>query len=222
MGLAMRTPRILLVLLAALVSVAGAADEAAAQTSAGEWQPLFDGRSLQGWREVPFTAAGNVTIANGVITLGTGAMTGIVRTGPFPKSNYEVRLEAARIAGHDFFAAITFPVKDSYCTWVNGGWGGSTVGLSSLDGNDASENETTSGRTFENGRWYKLRLRVTDQRVQAWIDDEEMFDVAVAEHRFSLYPSEIDLCVPFGFASYDTTGALRKIEYRLLPRDAAQ
>src|ERR1039458_6583443 len=30
--------------------------------------------------------------------------------------------------------------QGSFLTWINGGWGGSIVGLSSLDGNDASEN----------------------------------------------------------------------------------
>jgi hypothetical protein len=37
--------------------------------------------------------------------------------------------------GSDFFAALTFPVNDLFCTLINGGWGGMLVGLSSLDGN---------------------------------------------------------------------------------------
>ena len=31
-------------------------------------------------------------------------------------------LEAARMEGMDFFAGITFPVKESYCPWIVGGW----------------------------------------------------------------------------------------------------
>ena len=74
----------------------------------------------------------------------------------FPKTNYELRLEAMRADGHDFFAGITFPVNDSHCSWIVGGWGGSIVGLSSLDDMDASENDTSISRNFQTGRWYTL------------------------------------------------------------------
>jgi len=196
----------------------GEAPQAAAvQPRAGEWQSMFDGKSLQGWRETPFSGRGKVRVEDGTIVLGTGALTGITWAGSFPRSNYEVRLEAARLDGTDFFAGITFPVEDAYCSWINGGWGGLVVGLSSLDGRDASENETMIERHFTKGRWYALRLRVTEDRIQAWIDDERIIDVALEEREISLRPGEIDRCAPFGIASYSTVGALRKIEYRVLP-----
>ena len=190
---------------------------AASQPRVGEWQSMFDGKSLQGWRETPFSGRGKVRVEDGTIILGTGAMTGITWAGSFPRSNYEVRLEAARMDGHDFFAGITFPVKETYCSWINGGWGGLVVGLSSLDGRDASENETMIQRNFTQGRWYVLRLRVTDERIQAWIDEEQIIDIALEGREISLRAGEIDRSVPFGVASYSTVGALRKIEYRVLP-----
>src|ERR1039457_4209526 len=57
--------------------------------------------------------AGKVTVEKGVITIGSGALTGInwaPSSLPFPTSNYEVLIEAARLKGTDFFAGITFPV----------------------------------------------------------------------------------------------------------------
>ena len=55
---------------------------AVAQPKAGEWQPLFDGKSLQGWRETAFTGRGKVRVENGTIVLGPGApMTGVTFTG---------------------------------------------------------------------------------------------------------------------------------------------
>jgi hypothetical protein len=144
-------------------------------------------------------------------------MTGVTFTGDFPKSNYEVRFEAARIDGNDFFASFTFPVGDSFCTWVTGGWGGDIVGLSSLDGWDASDNETRTYFDFEKGRWYAFRLRVTPERIGGWIDDREIFNVQIAGRTVGLRPGEIKLSAPFGFASYGTKGALRKIDYRMLP-----
>ncbi len=183
---------------------------------AGQWQSLFDGKTLAGWKETNFAAHGQVRIQDGAIVLGTGAMTGINWTKWFPKSNYELRLEAARLAGSDFFAGITFPVGDFFLTWINGGWGGRLVGLSSLDGNDASENETATVVQFENNRWYALRLRVTGDAIEAWIDDEQVIGVEYAGRQLSLRPGEIELSAPFGIATYSTTGALRKLEYRLL------
>lgn len=192
-------------------------DFAEARGSA-DWQPLFDGTSLQGWRETPFTGRGQARVEKGGIVLGPGSpMTGVNFTGTFPKSNYEVRFEAMRVRGNDFFASLTFPVADAFCTWVTGGWGGDIVGLSSIDGWDASENETRSYFNFENGRWYKLSLRVTDGRITASIDGKPIVNANIAGRAISLRRGEIQLSTPFGFASYATEGAVRNIEVRLLP-----
>jgi len=201
---------------------AKAAQPAPPQPRTGEWQSMFDGKSLQGWRETPFSGRGKVRVQDATLILGTVALTGLTWAGSFPRTNYEVRLEAARLDGSDFFAGITFPVKEAHCSWINGGWGGLVVGLSSLDGRDASDNETMIERTFTKGRWYTLRLRVTDDRIQAWIDDEQIINVALEGKEVSLRPGQIDLSAPFGIASYSTIGALRKIEYRVLPPPAWQ
>jgi hypothetical protein len=185
-------------------------------TAATEWQPLFDGKSLQGWKETPFSGHATIKIDNAQIMLPYGKpMTGISLTREFPHSNYEVRFEAARLQGNDFFASLTFPVGNSFATWVTGGWGGDIVGISSIDGWDASDNETRTYFNFENGRWYAFRLNVTEDRIQAWIDDQPVVNVEIRGRTVSLRPGDIKLSAPFGFASYNSTGALRKIEYRL-------
>ena len=51
-----------------------------------------------------------------MIRLGKGRMTGITWTRDFPKSEYEIRFEAARLEGQDFFASMIFPVNDAYCS----------------------------------------------------------------------------------------------------------
>jgi hypothetical protein len=111
---------------------------------------------------------------------------------------------------------MTFPVGDAFCTWVTGGWGGDIVGLSSIDGWDASDNETRSYVNFENGRWYALRLQVSAGRIKAWIDDQPVINVAITGRSVGLRHGEIKLSAPFGFASYATAGAVRRIEYRRL------
>jgi hypothetical protein len=197
-----------LILALPLALAALAADEA--------WKPMFDGVSLQNWRETPFAGKGKVSVADKAIVLGAGYMTGVNFTGAFPKTNYELRLEAMRTDGHDFFAGITFPVNDSHCSWIVGGWGGSMVGLSSLDDMDASENDTSISRNFQTGRWYTLTLRVVPDRIMAWIDDEQVIDAFIGNRNVSLRPGEIELSKPLGIASYSTGSKLRKIEYRPL------
>lgn len=189
----------------------------AATLFAQDWKPLFDGKSLAGWRETPFPGRGTVRVENAAIFLDPGnPMTGVTFAGQFPNAGYEIRFEGVRLKGNDFFASLTFPVQDSHMTFVSGGWGGDIVGLSSIDGWDASENETRAYFNFENGRWYALRLRVTRERITAWIDADQVIDVNIAGRSVSLRHGDIKLSAPLGLAAYRTAGAVRKLEYRLL------
>jgi hypothetical protein len=202
--------------LAAIVIGAMAASPCHAADEDG-WRPMFDGRTLDGWKESDFLGSGRVAIADGVIQIGPGVLTGITWAGeklPFPAAGYEIRVEAARLKGSDFFAGITFPVGDSHCTWINGGWGGEVVGLSNINGADAARNETTVGIRFETGRWYSLRLRVMPTSITAWIDDEKVIDVSIEKKWIALREGDIDRSVPFGIATYATMGGVRKIEWR--------
>lgn len=187
--------------------------------AAAGWTPLFDGRTLAGWKETPYRGGGKAAVENGALVLGPGKpLAGVTWTREFPRSNYELRFEAARLEGSDFFASVTFPFGDSFCTWVLGGWGGDIVGLSSIDGWDASDNETRTYFTFENGRWYDFRLEVTPARIRGWIDGKPVVDAAIAGREIGLRFGEIKLSAPLGFASYATRGAVRKMEYRSLAR----
>ncbi len=192
---------------------------AAAQPSApfdgADWQPMDDGKSLTGWRETDFAGHGEVRCQSGLLVLDTGdPFTGIKWTNDFPKRNYEVALDAMRVSGSDFFCGLTVPVGDSFCTLIVGGWGGSLVGVSSLDSQDASENETTKFSDFTTGRWYRIRLRVTESRIEGWIDQDKLVDVVTTGKRISLRPGDIELSKPFGIAAWETSSALREIKIR--------
>ncbi len=91
------------------------------------------------------------------------------------------------------------------------------VGLSSIDGHDASENETTQYKKFESGQWYKIRLRVTPERIQAWIDDKVWVDQDIVGRKISTR-GEVNLSKPFGISAYETRSALRKLQVRDLPK----
>jgi 3-keto-disaccharide hydrolase len=179
------------------------------------WQAMFDGHDLDGWRATPFAGRGEVYCQQGVIVLNMGdPFTGINWTNNFPTMNYEVALDAMRVMGTDFFCGLTVPVGTNFCSLIVGGWGGSLVGISSLDDMDASENETTKFVNFQSGRWYRIRLRVTQKRIEGWIGDEKLVDVVTTGRQISVRPGDIELSEPFGLASWQTGAALREIKYR--------
>jgi hypothetical protein len=175
---------------------------------------LFDGKSLEGWQildKIDFDKHGEVSVKDGELILKQGQpMTGIRWKGEFPKLDYEITLEARRIDGYDFFCGMTFPVGKSHCSLILGGWGGSLTGLSCLDGFDASENETTGSMDFKQNRWYKIRVRVTERKIQVWVDDDRIVDVEHKDRKVSLR-WEMDSMPPFGIATYATTSGVRNL-----------
>lgn len=176
---------------------------------------LFSGKDLTGWEVVDqhvFDRHGKVSIQEESIVLEAGnPATGIRWKEPFPKSNYELRLEAKRIEGSDFFCGLTFPVGDEYCTFIVGGWGGGTTGLSNIDDLAAIENETTDYIQFQQDKWYTVRLRVTDDSITAWIDDKQMLHVARKERSFSIWWEQEPLR-PLGISTWYTHAAIRNVE----------
>lgn len=179
---------------------------------------LFDGKTLQGWKVTEFAGRGEVAVKDGAIVLEPGNdLTGVNYTGPFPRMNYKIALEAKRVVGSDFFCGLTFPVGDTSVTFIVGGWSGGVVGISSIDGEDASENETTQYEKFEDNRWYRVRVRVTPGRLEAWIDDVRLANVKVDGRKLGMRGGEIELSQPLGIASFRTQAALRNITLRKLP-----
>jgi len=176
---------------------------------------LFDGTTLTGWRISDFAGTGPVRIDDGKLILEMGTMTGVTYTNPIPTMNYEISVDAMRVDGSDFFCGLTFPVGSDPCSLIVGGWGGGVVGLSSLDGQDASSNETTQYMNFEKGRWYKVRLRVVPNKIQAWIDEEKVVDVDTTDRKISIR-LEVEESRPLGFSTWSTTAALKNIQLRKL------
>jgi len=172
---------------------------------------VVEGESMRGWEITNFGPQGPVYLSGNEIILGMGeGCTGITWKKDFPTMNYKVTLEAKKITGNDFFCGITFPVGESPCTFIAGGWGGTTVGLSSINGKDASENETTTLMKFDRDRWYNICVIVKPDTIKALIDNVVVVDFAIGDKRLSIRP-EVELSRPFGITSWNTTSALRNI-----------
>ena len=209
----------------------GVAASLRAQTSragkeqAGAWENLFDGSTLAGWAPSGFELEGDIKViksfrdGRGAIILERGTvLTGVTSTrgSSLPRMNYEISLEAMKLEGSDFFCGLTFPVGKSACTFIVGGWSGMVVGLSSIDHVDASENETSQGMEFADNRWYRIRVRVTETKIEAWIDDAQKVDLETKGRVIALRPGEIQKSLPLGIAAYMTRAALRDIRLRRL------
>ena len=112
-------------------------------------------------------------------------------------------------------SGLTVPAKDSFISLIVGGWGGGVCGISNIDGNDAARNETTSMHKFEKNRWYHVRLRVLNEKIEAWVDDDQIVDVTTKGRQLALR-GEVEPSRPFGITTYQTTGALKNIRVRTL------
>ena len=189
---------------------------AASKPATGKEVKLFDGKTLQGWAITDFAGRGEVRAENGLLIIEQGYITGVHYTNAVPKGNYEISLEARRMLGNDFFCGLTFPIAGTNASFIVGGWGGGLVGISSIDGYDASENETTNFRSFKTGQWYSIRVRVSDEALEAWLDNERVVNVKMKGRRFSLRSGPIELSVPLGIATFDTKAELRNIVLRHL------
>jgi hypothetical protein len=210
----------------ALVALLGGTAPAPA---AEKWVSLFDGKSLGGWKKTEFAAAGEVKLEPSfrgkgpAIVVEMGDMLGGVHWGSesakaveIPKTNYEIEVEFLKIDGNDFALGLTFPVGDSHASLILGGWGGATVGVSSLDDKDASQNETTQYLQFKKDRWYKARVRVTPDKLEAWLDKKKIVSQSIKDRKITLRSGEISRAIPLGLSTFRTSAAYRGIRLRRL------
>ncbi|MFP4058806.1 MAG: SUMF1/EgtB/PvdO family nonheme iron enzyme, partial [Candidatus Brocadiia bacterium] len=188
----------------------------------GPWEDLFDGKSREGWRPAtggPFSNPKKAGPEDGVLVLESqpgNHFAGAVATRPIPRSRYEVAYEARRVRGEGDFASLTFPVGEESCCLIVGGFqDGSVVGLDQVDGRRADDNPTTHRMDFATGRWYDVRLRVTDQGISAWVDGGRVIHQPRAGHAFGLFPMG-EAMRPFGLHAWSGRAEVRNIRLRRL------
>lgn len=178
---------------------------------------LLEGDAAKLWQPAGIPDEVPMSLKDEVLTLPAGQpMTGAKWTGwteQLPGIGYAIEYEAMRVEGEDIFGMVTFPVgsHQSHATFVLGGWGGTVTGISSIDFKDANENQTRAEQRFENGRWYKVRIEVRPEDLRAWVEGRLVVNATIKGKKVGLRPGFIDHCLPFGFASYGTTGKIRRV-----------
>ena len=71
----------------------------------------------------------------------------------------------------------------------------------------------TSFMNFKQDRWYKIRLRVTPEKLEGWIDDKQVVDQSIIGKKISTR-SEVNLSKPFGISTWETRSAYRMVQIR--------
>jgi hypothetical protein len=69
---------------------------------------------------------------------------------------------------------------------------------------------------FQANRWYRIRVRVTPAKIEAWIDDTNMVDLETNGRTIALRFGDIDRSLPLGIATYQTAAAVSEIRIRRL------
>ncbi|TLD68340.1 hypothetical protein FEM03_23350 [Phragmitibacter flavus] len=187
-----------------------------------EWR-LFDEEWRGIWVDAAFEGNGGMEAMEDGFVLKEGRpMTGMVLKAwlekGLPVVDYSIEYEAMRVGGTDFFGTVTFPVgsAEQCVSFVLGGWGGGQMGISSVDGQDAAGNETGSSRVFENGVWYPVKIVVRAGLLQVWVDRAPVVHLMTRDRILGLRAG-MEVCAPFGFATYGTEGRIRNVVVKVLP-----
>jgi hypothetical protein len=173
---------------------------------------------IKAWSAPEIAAGGSVSFAANFISLASGGPMSVCRFDEWDKlqvdpAQYEITYEARRMEGSDFFAALTFPAGrlDRCLSFINGGWGGGTTGLSNIDHTPASDNLTASLQKYVKEHWHHFKITVLPTEVAVHMDQRLIARTAIAGHIIDLRPGDIEACAPLGFASYETSGEVRNM-----------
>lgn len=179
-----------------------------------EWTQLFDGTTLDGWKkpdESEFEPTGSVSVEDGTLRFESGTPYAALQwAGEFPRESFEVEVTAKRTEGSDIFCGLLVPVGASHISVILGGWGDTVVGVSCVDHLYASDNETSRVMSFENDKWYDVRVRVTKERVLAWIDESKVIDLERKGHVLTPYPG-LEALAPFAIFTWETGASFRDV-----------
>lgn len=165
------------------------------------------------WEQV---SGGGIEVGD-ELSIGWGeTLTNVRWRGDIPTMPFELEMKAKRVNGTDFFCAVTFPARgpEQCVTLIVGGWGGSLVGISCIDGKDASENDAQKTHAFMTDVWYQIRLVREGESIKVWIDGEKFIDVDTTGKSLSLRQGGIEECAPFGLATWQTTARIKDIRWR--------
>jgi alpha-L-arabinofuranosidase len=86
--------------------------------------------------------------------------------------DYTLELKARKISGREGFLVLFHITDDEDRTWWNiGGWNNSQHAIELNDTHDQKPG------SIETGRWYDIKVQLTGQRIQCWLDGKLVHDL---------------------------------------------
>jgi hypothetical protein len=164
--------------LLALTSCASVHD---AGPAGDDWQPLFDGKTLDGWRASE--APGSFSVRDGAIVV-RGPRSHLYYLGPVEHHdfrNFELQLEVMTRPGAN--SGVYF-----HTVWQDEGW--PAKGYEVQVNNSQSDPKRTAGlygvedhyqAPASDDAWFTLRIRVEDRRIRTFVDDRPIIDYTQPE-----------------------------------------
>ncbi|NQT85650.1 protein kinase [bacterium] len=184
---------------------------------AADWRVLVGQGRANGWERVkgglfrqPPSATANGGLGQVIVFSQVDGAAGYKHTWDVPRTNYELSFTSMRLRGNNIGPGVIFPVGKSVCLWAIGNGGGG-CGLDQVDGHDDldEDNPTRVMRPTELKRSYRYHLRVSQDKVQAWINQTRVVDIPRAGHTFSLRDGYRP-GAPLAFVGAGKTGAVVK------------
>lgn len=130
--------------------------------------------------------------------------------------DYELTLEAQKIAGFEGFLVLLRVAQDKPYYWVNlGGWDNGVHALEKVLG--WAYGQTARGAlralsgVIEVNRWYKVRVRCEGPRFQVWLDGHKLLDYVDKD--------EPSLGGQVGISTWDTRARFRRFKVTTLDGD---
>ena len=166
---------------AVLLAVASGTTAHAAEKAGDDWQTLFDGKTLTGWRasEVP----GSFRVQDGAIVV-RGPRSHLFYVGPVEWHdfrNFELQLDVMTKPGAN--SGVYF-----HTAWQDEGW--PAKGYEVQVNNSQSDPKRTAGlyavednfkAPAKDDVWFTLRIRVEGQRARTFVDDKPIIDYTQPE-----------------------------------------
>lgn len=190
---------------------------------AGEWRTLFDGEHLGRWEPIDTVdtaggSPGEVTVEGRQILLKPGEpLSGVSWSGPMPAQDFEVTLEA-KVDDAELLS-IAFPIGTDRAA-VQLDANNRRAGLFSIDGTGLRDDPMAAPFDGAVAGWHQLRIRVTQDHVQAWLNAQPITDQARSGSTFGAPDGYLPLHDLSIFASRGAA-ALRNIRIRRIDPDDA-
>ena len=178
---------------------------------------LLDGNSTRGWAASEAHRC-KASVKDATLHMEAGTTWGVVTsTRTLPKANYELAFEAMRVEGTGDMATVVFAVGPCRCAFRVGADDSKVAWLSNVDG---SASRVAGAPGLDNGQWHKVRLRVTDAKVEAWVGDHQVVDQPRIGHSFEL--AGVEGVAPLSLCSKAMKVAWRNIVLLPLAPSATQ